>query len=388
MAETNSENAFYFERGLPEPEREYRPGDLEGLRKLVEGREPDRPAVILGGGEHLRSRVVEERPFDVIRTSGCEGIRALDLESNVVRVRAGTTWGNLRRALRERGRTLSLYGLYPADATVGGLLARHQPLEKQLFTGDIREGCIALTATAPESGDYEYLPAPRKASGPDHRFLHIGGEGFGGVILEATLVVWPERAAWLFEHPAERFGEARELYREIIDQDIRLSWCRWSSESGTFRAAIYGPDDVLRSYERRLESATGTSAAMRKEGSVGEVRRELERDHPGARSGGRAERTVRVAWNLDEIDDRIESLGYDLEDVVVDQWSRRRAEVYLVASSPEPGWNPEREPFTRALAYREIVDGGRAEWSEWTRRLKGRLDPEGALAVGPRPSRN
>lgn len=388
MAESSLDNAFYSERHLPEPEREYRPEDLASLRQAVEQRDGERPAVLLGGGEHLRSRVVEARPFDVIRTEACSGIRALDLESNVVRVRAGTTWGDLRDSLRERDRTLSRYGLYPEGATIGGLLARHQPLEKQLFTGDLREGCIALAATTPSSGDYEYLPAPRKASGPDHRFVHVGGEGFAGVILEATLVVWPEGAARLFEHPADGFGAALEVYRELIHQDIRLSWCHWSSERDQFRAAIHGPADVLRGYDRRLEAEFGTAATIRGDGVLREVRRELERACPGARSSDRADRTVRVAWNLDEVESRLASLGDELEEVVVDRWSRRRAGLHLVASSPEPSWGPDRAPFAGALRYGNIVDDGSAEWPEWARRLKGRFDPDRTLAVGPRPSRN
>jgi len=386
MHESNADPTLYAERHLPEPTREHWPEDARSVRRLLEPDAGDRPAVLVGGGEHLRAGAIGARPFDAIRTGRFSGIVALDRNSNVVRVRAGTGWGELRRALRGRGRTLARYGLHPEGATVGGLLARRQPLEKQLFTGDLREGCVALTTATPGSGDYEYIPAPRKASGPDHRYLHIGGEGFGGVILEASLVVWPVGAARLLEHRAEDVGAAVSVYRRLVGLDLRFSWCHWSRETRRLEAALHGPEEVVAGFERRVRGELEGEFELRGAGAVRERRRSLEDGHPEGRSAAGAHRRLRAWWNLDELGDRLAGLGDRVEEVAVDRWSRRRAGVRLMLrETGEPG-DEEAEPLRRALAVRRVVDEGAAEWPEWTSRLKGQLDPHRRLAVGPEPA--
>lgn len=388
MDQKSVETAFYTDRELPEPRREYRPEQIEDLRRLVERGEAERPALLIGGGEHLRTQALGGKPFDAIRTDELDGISALDPESNVVRVRSGTEWSALRELLRDRGLSLGRYRLHPAGATIGGLLARRRPLEKQLFTGDLREGCVALTTITPGSGDYEYIPAPRKASGPDHRFLHIGGEGFAGAILEASLVVWPEHDGRLFIHPAEEAASAVALYRKLVRLDLRISWCRWSSDSERLEAALHGPPSLLRNYGRRVRTEFGDAADLQGSGAVRERRRRLEREHPGGRSSDGASRTVEVWWNLEDLPRGLEEVADEVDRAVVDRWSRRRVGVHLVAGGSEPGWNREQVPFARGLAFRRVVDDGTATWPAWARCIKGQLDPDRTLATGPEPTVN
>jgi FAD/FMN-containing dehydrogenase len=196
---------FYDERLLPLPDHEYRPESAAELREVVEGEaglEPEHSLVVLGGGEHLRSSAIGERRFDVVRTEECDRVRSVDRESNTIRVEAGVTWGELREVAAAEQRALHRYRLHPEGATIGGLLGRWQPLERQLHRGDLRAGCIATRTASPGGAGYSYLPAPRKASGPDHRFLYIGGEGAFGVVLEATLVLAPRQPGALLEWEA------------------------------------------------------------------------------------------------------------------------------------------------------------------------------------------
>ncbi|MFB6374265.1 MAG: FAD-binding oxidoreductase [Bradymonadaceae bacterium] len=383
---TEPDEAFYDERLLPLPDREYRPDNVAQLREIVEDSgaiEPDHALVALGGGEHLRSSAIGERRFDVVRVDGCERIRELDRESNTVRVEAGASWQSLRDRLADEGRSVHAYGLQPAEATVGGLLGRWQPAERQLHRGDIREGCIALRTASPAGADYNYLAAPRKASGPDHRFLYIGGEAALGVILEATLVVQPDHPGVLMQWEAPEIGDAVELFRQLAHLDIRVGWSRWTRSEARYEAVFHAPAGLMEEKLRRLRTKTGREMEVERGAAVEERCRALETDHPAARSTEGAETIWRGVWTLSRLPDAIEALSSQLEDVVVEEWGPQHATVYLKAGEANPAWRKRREPFQAALADRAIVDGGEAIWPAWVQRLKAELDPEGRLAVGP-----
>ena len=384
MSEPDEE--FYDDRLLPLPDREYRPSNVAELREIVEASgaiEPDHALVALGGGEHLRTSAIGERRFDIVRTGGCDRIRELDRESNTVRVEAGASWGELRERLAGEGRTLDGYGLIPREATIGGLLGRWQPLERQLHRGDIREGCIGIRTASPSGADYSYLPAPRKASGPDHRFLYIGGEGALGVILEATMVVHPDHPGVLLEWEAPGIGDATEVFLQLAHLDLRVGWSRWSRSDGRYEAALYGPETLLDDELRRLRTETRRDLEMTRGEAVDERRRELETDHPSARSTAGAERMWRAVWTLSRLPSAIEAIDEAVDEVVVEDWGPQHATVYLTADEPNPGWRKRHEPFETALSDRGIVDDGEAIWPAWVQRLKSELDPEGLLAVGP-----
>jgi len=383
---TDPDEAFYDERLLPLPDREYRPDSIVQLREIVEGSgaiEPDHAVVALGGGEHLRSSTIGERRFDVVRVGQCDRIRELDRESNTVRVEAGANWQQLRRRLAEEGRSLQAYGLAPAEATIGGLLGRWQPVERQLHRGDLREGCIGLRTASPAGADYDYLAAPRKASGPDHRFLYVGGEGALGVILEATLVVQPDHPGALMDWVAPRIGDAVELFRQLAHLDIRVGWSRWTRSQGRYEAALYGPESLLEGKLRRLRTETRREMSVVRGEAADERRRELEETHPAARSTDGAESVRSGIWTLSRLSDAVEALGDELADVVVEHWGPQQATVHFRAAEANPDWRSRREPFETALAERAVVDGGEAVWPAWVQRLKSELDPEGRLAVGP-----
>lgn len=380
--EKDVDSSFFERRALPSPEAEFWPANLDELRELVERRRAERPLVILGGGEHFRASSLGERSFDVVRTGNCGGIRELDVESNTVRVAAGTTWGELREKLRERGRTLQRYRLQPEGATIGGLLARRRPLEKEISTGDLREGCVALTTVTPGGDEYSYLPAPRKASGPDNRFLYIGGEGFVGAILVATLVVWPQTPGRLLVVPADGVAEAVAVYRALFELDMRISWAHWSSRTGRLEVAIHAPESLLEVYEPRLRTTFGGEMDWRGPEAVRHRRDELESAHSGVRSTPAADRTWRVAWNLDVLPERIEAVDEKFESVEIFEWGRRRAVAHLVAGDEggEPGGAGK---FESALSAQRVADGGDVDWPEWSHQLKRELDPDGRFAVGP-----
>lgn len=383
---TEPDETFYDDRLLPLPDHEYHPETVGELREIVEGAgtvEPDHALLALGGGEHLRSSAIGERRFDVVRVGGCDRIRELDRESNTVRVEAGASWRQLRDALADEGRSLDVYGLLPAEATVGGLLGRWRPVERQIHRGDLREGCIALRTASPAGADYSYLAAPRKASGPDHRFLYVGGEGAMGVILEATLVVFPDHPGVLLRWEAPEIGDAIETFRELAHLDVRVGWSRWRRGEARYEAALYGPSTVLEDKLRRLRTATRREMETERGEGVDERRRALEAAHPAARSTDGAEKVWSAVWPLSRLPAAMEALEGDLADVIVEDWGPQHATVYLEAAESNPAWRGRRDPFETALCDRGIVDDGEAIWPAWVQRLKAELDPDGRLAVGP-----
>ena len=377
------DETFYRDRSLPVPGEEHRPEGPGALRELVEGAGGrERPLVVLGGGEHLRRQALGEQSFDVVRTVECDRIRKVDLESNTVRVEAGATWGGLQEALADQERSLDGYGLYPRDATVGGLLGRWQPLEKQHHAGDLRGGCIALRTATPAGADYSYLPAPRKASGPDSRYLYIGGEAALGVILEATLVVEPELPARLVRIEAETCAEAVEAYRRVVHFDVDPSWCRWSSAEGGLEVSVRAPEPILVGWERGMRSEFDGGPEFLGGEAAAERRRELEEQHPAARSSGRAGGTRQVVWNLADLAEAVDRLAEGLEEAVVHDWGLHRATAYLIGESDGES-DSEESGMRRALSRREVCDTGDAVWPAWAQELKSRFYPKGGLAVGP-----
>lgn len=379
------DETFYSERQLPTPVGEYHPDSAGALAALMR-ESADGPArLILGGGEHVETSAVGERSFEVIRTGGCDAIRDFRPESGTVRVEAGVSWGALRAYLAERDFALDGYGLYPAGATVGGLLARRQSTDHGFHDGDIRGGCIALSAVSPGSEDYRYLPAPRKATGPDLRHLYVGGEGGFGAILEATLVVRRRQPGWLWRLEAAGVDEAVAAFRTLQELDIRPSWARWARSEGVWEAAVFAPAAVLRDWDRRAKARFGEGLEAEVARAARARRGELEAAHPGARSGAAAERCVRVSLPLAEVAAGLEEAAAGpqagLEDVVLVGGGVREVRAYLVAA--EGGERAALEGVDGVMGRRRIVGARERIWPVWVQALKRELDPERVLAVGP-----
>ena len=374
------DETFYDRRNLPLPDAEHRPETDEDLVALVGGgAERERAFVFVGGGEHLAASAIGERRFDVVRTDRLDRIRRVDRRSLTVRLEAGVRWGQLRDELRDEGLSLQNYGLYPAGATVGGLLARRQPVEAGFGDGDIRQGCIGLRSVAPGADGYDYLPAPRKATGPDHRYLYIGGEGAVGAILEATLVVGRRQPGMLLRLPAEGPAEAVTAYRRLRHLDLAPAWVRWGRESDRLEVALYAPAPLLEAHERRLRIELDEAVEFVGGEAADQRRGELESAAGGARSSEGAEGRLQVVWRLGDIDPALEALPDGVEPVAIDRWSAQSARVHLDLPDEETAIDPEE----RALDIRRVVDDEERVWSAWLQRLKRRLDPDGRLAVGP-----
>lgn len=374
---------FYERRAIPQPQTEWWPEDAGELREAISA--GDRPKLLLGDGQHVRTPAIGSHGFDVVRTEKCRRVISVDRESKLVRVEAGIRWSDLNSELAERGLSLERYRLYPSTATLGGLLSRFSSVHRELWDGDLRTSCVALSA-ATAATDYRYLAAPRKASGPDLRWLFIGGEGAYGVILDATIVVWAPTEARLLTWKPERFGQAAAIVNDAWDLGLRPSWITWTSyktSSDELVMALHGPTRLIDLAATTLMERHDVPCEVGGTEDVAQKRTELEAAHPDRRALSTAMRTVHAVFSSRDLGAAIDSLPASVENVTIWNWTRHHAHAYVRYAKGKTLSELPAKMASRALDVRPIVDDEAVHWSHSSQTLKSLLDPEHALAVSP-----
>lgn len=387
MAEREIDQTFYASRALPEPVTEHWPQTGAELGELLAERdERDPPLLCVGAGLHLDPSALGERVFEVVRTEGCDRLLGLDRRSGIVRVEAGMRWRTLQEALAVDGFGLTHYALQCDEATVGGLLSRRHPMPRALFGGDVREGVVALQAMTPGE-PYRYLPAPRKSSGPDMRYLFMGGQGALGVILDVSLVCWPLQGSSAWSIACPKLGEALEAWRWIMSQCVRVSWSHWSSESGRLIVATHLPSAVRKVQDRAAREHFATRLELVEGEQVEQLRVGLERQLPDRRLDAHAARTARAVLGLEALakaSARLDELAEaESSALIVTPFGDHSVTLYLR--------QPDEAALKAACAWLEpsalwvepILGAGAQQWAPWSQQLKRQLDPHDTLAIGP-----
>ncbi|MFB6263145.1 MAG: FAD-binding protein [Bradymonadaceae bacterium] len=366
--------SFYDERDLPAPVDERWPGDRDELRECIaEADGSDPPLALIGGGEHVRPELLEGTDYVAVRTEEVDEVLSVDGYSGRTRVEAGCRWGKLRERLRGEGLSARRFALQPSDATIGGLLARNQPLEPERGEGQIAQNCIALSSVGPTEAEYGYLPAPRKASGPDFRYVYIGGEGALGAILDATLVTPPRREARLIAAEAEGFEQAVGVHEQMRRLGLSPDWSYWRMASGRLECAFHGPEALVEAACEDLRAAVDTEVEIDGTEAALDRRRELEDDHPARRSLSAADRALDATWRRSELAEVLAMSDVELEDVLIWSWARRRVRGCVKAGADRGSL----EPFTRAAVDRPSGDEGEGE--AWYEGVKQKIDPGDVL---------
>lgn len=379
---TRVAKTFYDKRGIGQPQSEWWPEDAGELREALG--DAKRPRLLLGDGQHVRTPAIAAKSYDVIRTEHCRRIVSVDRESKLARVEAGIRWGDLQTELAERGLSLERYRLYPASATVGGLLGRYNSMHRELWDGDVRTGCVALTG-ATTNADYRYLAAPRKASGPDLRWLFMGGEGAFGAILDATLVASTPTAARLLVFRPERFGQAAAIVNDVWDLGVRPSWITWTSYKTApdeLLVALHGPARLVDVSTATLMDRHDTPCEVLGDEEVAAKRSELEAAHPDRRALGTSIRTVHAVFSTRDLAAAMDSLPASVENVTIGTWTRHHAHAYVRYAKGKTLAELPARVASRALDVRPIMDDEEIHWAHHTTELKRVLDAESTLAVG------
>jgi alkyldihydroxyacetonephosphate synthase len=146
-----------------------------------------------GGGTSVTGGVTVaagDRPVVVLSLERLRGVAALDRDSQLARVRAGTFGPELETALAARGLRLGHEPQSFEFSTVGGWVATRSAGQRSTGVGKIDE-LVAGLEVATEAGLWRLPAQPASAAGPELRRLVVGSEGRLGVITEATLRLRP-----------------------------------------------------------------------------------------------------------------------------------------------------------------------------------------------------
>lgn len=329
--------AFYEKRHLETPDREWWPEERDELCEMIDELSADDTRwQLVGDAQHLR----DDGAFSettVLRTDDLDGLLELDAKSGLVRVEAGMKWKTLQDHLGEEGLSLQRYGLHPASSTVGGLLARRRPSPPLLRGGQVLDGCVSLGAHDPKLGDYRYLVAPRKASGPDLRYEFIGNGDKGGAILDATFVVWRPVAQKLVRYRDCSLTEARTIVDALYRAQSSPSWLHYSSAGATLQFGLTAPGQLLRSRMQWLADEVGEPDEVADGEAASRRRRWLEARHPDRRGHPEAASTLAVWLVPPALDDGLDALfGEHARALEITSWNPRRAKAFVRFDEAKP----------------------------------------------------
>jgi alkyldihydroxyacetonephosphate synthase len=196
-------------------------------------REARVPVTVAGGRSGVSAGSVPVFGGVTLSTEALRGVTAVDEESLLVDVLAGTPGPELLEALEAHGLTLGHWPQSVALSTVGGWLACRSAGQYSTRYGKIEDMVVGLDVALAD-GTLVRLGgrAPRAAEGPDLVQCLVGSEGTLGVITAARLRVRPRPSA-----------EGRRAY---LFPDFRsgLDACRRTLRRGATPAVLRLYDDT------------------------------------------------------------------------------------------------------------------------------------------------
>ena len=254
-----------------------RPGTNDEVAAVLKlANELHLPVSPRGGGSAQEGGCQSEGGI-VLETLRLDQILAIDEDTATVRVQAGITFVKLMTVLEERGWKI---GIAPSGAlagTVGAHLSRpglgwgnvkyqtqgHQvvSLKVVLPTGEIVD---TGSAANPAAGTFF-----RYALGPDLAGLFIGAEGAYGIVLEATLRLypWPQKI-YLERYVGSDLGEAIDIFRQIAHHNLVCYISVPVIKPGLvlFDVNVEGDEAEVAHNLERIRAITGRYGSVRYEG--------------------------------------------------------------------------------------------------------------------------
>ncbi len=166
----------------------------------------------------------------------------LDAKSLTVHVQAGLPMVLLENYLQEKGLTLGFVPRHLMGLNVGEYLAVVSPFHGSPRYGTVRTNCLGIDGYFADGTAFSSRVAPRRAAGPDLRYLLIGAGGVNGVITAATFRVFKvpqtrEAVAYGTSDPVAAVSAVRTLIHRGVRPEWAMVVVRSPGEVGSRRPA-------------------------------------------------------------------------------------------------------------------------------------------------------
>ncbi len=201
------------------PDAVVAPADVEEVRRVVRWcHEHDIAIVPFGAGTGVCGGAAPVAGAITLDLKRLTAIGEVDEVAGTVHVEPGVIGQSLEHHLLHRGWTL---GHHPSSihcSTMGGFLAVRSAGQESSFYGKLEDMVVGLEVVLPDGRLLATPVVPSSASGIDLNRLFMGGEGTTGIIVGATLQVWPRPEVdldrgFLFPDVASGLAACRSLLR-------------------------------------------------------------------------------------------------------------------------------------------------------------------------------
>src|ERR1700675_2075947 len=233
-----------------------------------------------GGGTKLSWGNPPSRTDIILSTAGLDKIIEHPWADLTVSVEAGCTIQKLQSALAEHGQRLALDPLWPAHATIGGVLATNDSGALRLRFGALRDLIIGVTIALPDgtlasSGG----KVVKNVAVYDLPKLVTGAFGTLGVITRAVFRLHPlPRAAKTFSFTAENFPAMQQHILAIQDSQLAHTALQIRCASGELPAAdilFEATDAGLAAQESQLRKLLGSARVEQTSETIWNARQDL-----------------------------------------------------------------------------------------------------------------
>jgi glycolate oxidase FAD binding subunit len=208
-----------------------------------------------GGGTKLDwGNAVE--PQLVLDTRRLTGVREHSWQDMTATVGAGTTWAELQSTLAQHRQRVALDPLFPALATVGGIIAVNDSGSLRMRYGSLRDLVIGMTivladGTIARSGG----KVVKNVAGYDLPKLLTGSFGTLGIVTEVTFrlhPLQPHSETWTVLSPDVSI--LAELQQKLLGAAMSVESLQMRSNDEGFALDVRFASlpEVLREHERRL----------------------------------------------------------------------------------------------------------------------------------------
>lgn len=177
-----------------------KPCSTDEVRRIVEFANNEQLALVpFGGGSGLMGGALSIRPNIVVDLRGMDKILEIDAESRSARVQSGVVLETLDRELNKVGFILGHDPWTVPVATVGGAISTNSVGYRAGIYGSMGEQVLGVEAVLPNGEILRTRAVSKHSAGIQLNSLLIGGEGCFGLITEATLRIFPQPQARVFD---------------------------------------------------------------------------------------------------------------------------------------------------------------------------------------------